>query len=259
MNVFYPSEETAKLKYYSKLFGTVEIDSTFYAYPSRGTVAGWVRNTPKDFTFSAKLPKVISHDKVLDLEKDVETDLRRFIDLMEPVRRADKLGVILIQLPPFFTRDFGRLEEFFKALPQEYKWAVEFRNLSWLADETWELLKKYHVANTIVDEPLLPPDPIVTSPHVFIRWHGRGKKPWYNYNYSELELEPWVKSLRKLQRESHEIYGYFNNHFRAYAVKNCIQMMKSLGVASETQIKSMTDITRHLAGEASQTTLGKFI
>src|SRR3989454_1115913 len=103
--VFYPSGNTNKLSYYSKVFNTVEVDSTFYAYPSKGLVHGWARYTPKGIVFSAKLPKVITHDKVLDVEKGAEADLLRVLGLMKPLIASGKLGPLLIQPPPSCTQD----------------------------------------------------------------------------------------------------------------------------------------------------------
>ena len=65
--IFYPDSKTPKLSYYSKIFKTAEIDSTFYANPKRGLVFGWAKNTPKNFQFSVKLPQLITHKKKLDL------------------------------------------------------------------------------------------------------------------------------------------------------------------------------------------------
>src|SRR5271155_924116 len=72
---FYPKGEKKKLSYYSRFFDTVEIDSTFYAYPNTGMILGAVKNTPPGFVFSAKLPKLITHEKALDLGKGVKEDL----------------------------------------------------------------------------------------------------------------------------------------------------------------------------------------
>ena len=100
--VFYPDSKTPKLKYYSGIFDTAEIDSTFYANPSKGLVFGWLRNTPKDFEFSVKLPQAITHKKQLDIKHGVEIDLSEFLNLMKPLHDANKLGPLLIQLPPSF-------------------------------------------------------------------------------------------------------------------------------------------------------------
>ena len=103
----------SKLRCYSRVFKTAEIDSTFYRNPSKGTVMGWLKYSPSDFFFSAKLPKTITHDKALGLRKDVKADLVEFLDLMRPLRLAGKLDCLLIQLPPKYSYNPKILEEFF--------------------------------------------------------------------------------------------------------------------------------------------------
>jgi uncharacterized protein YecE (DUF72 family) len=95
-DIFYRKGEKTKLRAYSQVFQTVEIDSTFYRYPSKGTVMGWLRYSPTDFVFSAKLPKLITHDKQLGLEADVKADLNNFLDIMQPLQLDGKLACLLI-------------------------------------------------------------------------------------------------------------------------------------------------------------------
>ena len=243
---FYVKKEKSMLKAYSKVFKTVEIDSTFYAYPSKGTVMGWVRYSPEDFVFAAKLPKLITHEKMLDLEEGVEEDLNRFCDLIRPVLLNGKLGCLLIQLPPTYALDPDNLESFFRILPAEFKFAVEFRHVSWMRNETWKLLKKYGVAYTIVDEPLLPPEVQVTSDFAYFRWHGHGIRPWFNYRYSAEELKPWVPRVRNVSDKVKKVYGYFNNHFHGYAVENCLQVLEMLGVLTQEQAQAKTTVENYL-------------
>ncbi len=82
---FYQKGEKRKLRAYSRVFKTAEIDSSFYRVPSKGTVMGWLRYSPSDFVFTAKIPKTITHDKRLGLKGDVKEDLQRFFDVMRPV------------------------------------------------------------------------------------------------------------------------------------------------------------------------------
>lgn len=243
---FYVRKEKSMLKAYSKVFKTVEIDSTFYAYPSKGTAMGWAKYSPEDFVFSAKLPKLITHEKMLNLEEGVEEDLNRFCDLIRPVLLDGKLGCLLIQLPPKYALDPDNLESFFRILPAEFKFAVEFRHVSWMRNETWKLLKKYGVAYTIVDEPLLPPEVQVTSDFAYFRWHGHGIRPWFNYRYSIEELKPWVPKVRNVADQVKKVYGYFNNHFHGYAVENCLQVLEMLGVLTEEQAKAKNTVENYL-------------
>jgi len=246
--VFYPSTTTNKLTFYSKVFRTAEVDSTFYAFPSKGMVIGWSRYTPADFVFSVKLPQTLTHEKRLDLKNGVEADLLRFLSLLKPLIAAGKMGPVLIQLPPSFNydEDFARLEGFLGVVPEDVRFAVEFRHPSWLRDDVWTMLRKRNVANTIVDEPLLPPDTVVTADFAFIRWHGRGSRPWYNYRYSPQQLEAWAPKVKEVSGRVKKTYGYFNNHFRGFAVENSLKMMGLLGESTPAQDEAGAKASRYL-------------
>jgi len=247
---FYPSTTTNKLSFYSKIYRTAEIDSTFYAYPSKGLVFGWTRYTPDDFVFAAKLPRAISHEKKLELKKGAEADLVKFLGLMKPLIASGKLGAVLIQLAPSFSfdSDLGRLKAFLGVIPEDVRFAVEFRHPSWLREETWSLLRSKDVANVIVDEPLLPPDTVVTADFAFVRWHGRGSRPWYNYRYSEAELKAWVPKVKEVSSRVEKTYGYFNNHFKGFAVENSLKMMSMLGASTPEQDEAADRASRFIEG-----------
>lgn len=235
---FYAQKDKSLLQAYAKVFRTVEIDSTFYRYPLKGTVMGWVKYSPEGFIYNAKLPKLITHEKKLDSSLGIQEDLDKFVELLEPLWLGGKLGCLLIQLPPKFDYNSKTLEEFFKILPSPIRFAVEFRDESWLRGDTWDLLKKYNVAYTIVDEPLLPPEVQFTTDFAYFRWHGRGTRPWYNYRYRAEELEPWVPKVKKATEKVKAVYGYFNNHYHGYAVENCLQVLEMLGVLTPEQAEA---------------------
>jgi len=249
---FYSKTDRSMLQAYTKVFRTAEIDSTFYRYPSKGTVMGWTRYSPEEFVYTAKLPGLITHEKNLDLSKGVEEDLKAFVELMEPLYLNGKLGCILIQLPPKFGFNPEKLEQFLEILPTQVNFAVEFRDKSWIRNETWALLEKCQVAYTIVDEPLLPPEVHITSRIAYFRWHGRGSRPWYDYRYPSNELEPWVCKVKEVAGKTNKTYGFFNNHFHGYAVENCIQIMEMLGVATPKQVETKKRVETHL-NKLSQT------
>jgi uncharacterized protein YecE (DUF72 family) len=259
--VFYPSQSTNKLSFYSKVYRTAEVDSTFYAFPSRGLVLGWARYTPDDFVFSAKLPQAITHEKKLGRGKGVEADLLRFLSLMKPLIAAGKMGPVLVQLPPSFSyeHDLASLKGFLEIAPEDIKFAVEFRHPSWLREEVWSLLRSKNVANTIVDEPLLPPDTITTADFAFIRWHGKGSRPWYNYRYNEAELKAWVPKVKEVTARVKETYGYFNNHFRGFAVENSLKMMGMLGISTPEQEEAGAKAARYLNTGGKETGEGSML
>jgi uncharacterized protein YecE (DUF72 family) len=250
---FYQKGEKRKLRAISRVFKTVEINSTFYRYPSKGLVMGWLRYSPSDFVFTAKLPKVITHDKKLGLKGDVKADLETYLELMRPLQLSGKLACLLIQLPPKYDYNPENLKTFFEFLDPSFKYAVEFRNLSWMRMETWSLLKECNVAYTNVDEPLLPPEVHLTADFTYFRWHGRGERPWFDYLYEKAELDEWVPKVEEAAGNVKKVYGYFNNHFHGYAPENCLYLIEKLGLLSEEQKKAQ----KKTMGKQSQ--LGSFV
>ena len=258
---FYTKMDKSMLRAYTRVFKTVEIDSTFYRYPSKGTVMGWTRYSPDGFVYTAKLPGLITHEKKLELAQNIDEDLQRFLELMEPLSLSGKLGCILIQLPPRFDYRPKQLEDFLKLLPTYVKFAIEFRDPSWMRNETWALLEKYKVAYTIVDEPLLPPETHLTSKIAYFRWHGQGTRPWYNYRYRPEELEPWAPRVQEVASNVERVFGYFNNHYHGYAVENCLQIMEMVGALDPKQIeiKNRMESYRKAATQMTYSTLEAFV
>jgi uncharacterized protein YecE (DUF72 family) len=257
---FYTKMDKSMLRAYTNIFSTVEIDATFYRYPDKGTAMGWARYSPEGFVYSAKLPGLITHEKKLDPAQDIEKDLERFLELMEPLSLSGKLGCLLVQLPPRFDYKPKQLEDFFKLLPTNVRFAIEFRHPSWIRSETWALLEKYKIIYTIVDEPLLPPELHVTSNIAYFRWHGRGRRPWYDYRYSADELQQWTPRVKEVAKKVDKVFGYFNNHYHGYAVENCLQIMQMMGIIKPKQIEAKTRIEnfRKKSVQQSLSTLESF-
>lgn len=212
VKVFYPDTQTKKLQYYSQFFNTAEMDATFYEkfykYMTKETFVNMNKATPDNFQFSVKVPETVTHDRRLDVSKGVVTHLEEFLDKISPLKISNKLGAVLIQLPPSFTvKEFRTTEEFLDRLPTGYDYAIEFRNPSWNTEGPWEMLKHYNIAAVMTDSP--EPDKlkflsetIVTASHSFIRWHGRNVKHRYNYLYSKEELKPWAEKVKKISTET---------------------------------------------------------
>ena len=256
---FYPPKFPAKerLAYYADHFDTVEVDSTYYRLPSESMVQGWAERTPDDFTMHVKAFGLMTRHPVKlevlpdDLRDAMPVDergrvdrpprelrgevFRRFLEALEPLRVAGKLGGILFQLPSYVV---------FKEHSFEYlEWAreqlggdtmlVEFRHRSWLEEEnvveTLSFLERIGAAYVTVDAPkspsaknLVPTVPAVTSSLAYVRFHGRNLDTWnkrggsaaerFDYLYSDEELAEWVPILRQLAGESQEAYAFFNNN-----------------------------------------------
>jgi uncharacterized protein YecE (DUF72 family) len=240
---FYPNNRVAKLPFYSHIFNSVEVDSSFYRTPSKSMVAGWIKATAPDFKFSLKIPKTVTHDKRL---AGIEKEFLDFVDLVEPIAKAGKLGCLLAQLPPTFTfKEKDSLESFFNLLPRDIHFAVEFRHESWNREETWDLLEKYDVANTVIDSPIefLTRPVVTTTTHSYVRWHGRGKPILYDYTYSEQELRPWLDKLEGMEEKVPVVYAYFNNNTGAPA--NLLHLLEMRGELTDAQKKVKARAERH--------------
>lgn len=150
LNVFYPDSKTRKLNYYSQFFDTVEMDATFYKrfyeHMTPSLFIGITKATSEDFKISVKVPETITHEKRLDVSKDVIADLKEFLDKISPLNNTNKLGAIIIQLPPSFTiKESKNLEKFLDALKNntdiesKNHYALEFRHNSWDTEGVLEL------------------------------------------------------------------------------------------------------------------------
>lgn len=238
---FYESEERM-LGQYASVFDTVEIDSTFYGFPKPGTILGMTRHTPGQFVFSAKLNQLFTHDLRMKLDEKGVEKLDEFCQLLDPLLTRDKLGCVLIQLPPSQHADHKLLEDFLAKLPHRFDWAIEFRHKSWMQPKTWLVLDQYSCAYCIVDEPLLPPEVHVTSKLGYIRWHGHGERPWYNYEYTENQLREWLPRVKEVAQNTEKLTGVFNNHFHGYAPENCLQIMQMLGIAEPKHVQKLQKV-----------------
>ena len=217
-----------KLRYYAGRFPIVEVNSTFYHLPSTAVVASWVRRTPSRFVFAAKFPQSITHEREL---VGADEELRQFLTVLKPLREAGKFAAALLQLPPSLKFVPGTVRAFYERLPSDLPVAVEFREPSWLAPESFDLLREFHLAYVIVDGPHLPIQLETTAPFAYVRWHGHGSNVWYDYTYSADELAAWVPRVREVAERAPTVYGFFNNHFRGDAAANCASLTELLGLS----------------------------
>ncbi len=218
---FYPTDIPQKnwLSFYARTFNTVEINMTFYRYPKPDTLKAWLDKTPKDFTFTLKANRQITHLKRI---KGVKNEVRYFYVLADSLR--DRLGCILFQLPPSLTLDLGLLKDFLSHLSSDHRNVLEFRHQSWYVEDVFEMLRVHKVIFCVVSSPQLPEDIIETAETAYFRFHGR--VGWYKYDYSDDELKDWAEAIKKIKAK--EFFIYFNNDYQAYAAANCKNLEKYL-------------------------------
>jgi uncharacterized protein YecE (DUF72 family) len=218
---------------------------------TKETFVNMTKATPDNFQFSVKVPEMVTHDKRLDVNKGAITQLEEFLEKISPLRDTNKLGALLIQLPPSFTvKEFRNTEEFLDRLPSGYDYAVEFRHPSWNTEGPWELLNHYNIAAVMTDSPEIDKlqflsEVTITARHSFIRWHGRDARHRYNYLYSKEELKPWVDKVKQISTETPVVRGYFNNHYGARSVVNALEFKEMLGKVLSEKEKSALEHARN--------------
>lgn len=245
---FYPTGKINELEYYSQFFDTVEINSSFYRPPNPGYVYNWARRVPEGFLFTVKLWQKFTHPKMYEeatgeaaviSQKDVD----QFKRSIEPLARYGKLGALLAQFPPSFKNDgFGQqiIGAVIKTF-NEYRLAVELRHRSWSDDEnTARFLRENNVTWVQIDEPKfqssIAGEVPITADVAYFRFHGRNAEMWwkgdsetrYKYLYSGDEINELVEKVKVASEQTNLTFALFNNHWRGYAPRNAVDMMKAL-------------------------------
>jgi uncharacterized protein YecE (DUF72 family) len=173
---FYPPRIPAgeMLAHYARQLPTVEINHTFYRMPAERTLAEWASAVPPEFRFGLKLNQKLTHVQRL---RDPEELLERFLSVAGPLARTDHLGPILVQLPPQFRADVERLERFLALVPPLFRFALEVRHPSWLAEETYAVLRQHRVALCLAETDGVPAPDAVTADFVYIRLRREAYDP----------------------------------------------------------------------------------
>ncbi len=207
------------LPFYAELLRTVEVNNSFYRLPEGATLDRWRERTPEDFLFTLKAPRAITHLKKL---RNCKSSVGGFLGRLERLGR--KLGPILFQLPPHWHCNTQRLEAFLDLLPDNYRYAFEFRDPSWHTEETYLILKERNMAFCIYDLEGFTSPLATTTDFVYIRLHGPGRQA-YAGSYTSSSLRTWAgRAKRWDRRERREVYVYFDNDEAAHAVKNARHM-----------------------------------
>jgi len=223
--LYYPDKlpKSKWFEYYAKDFDTVEINNTFYQLPKDQTFKNWHEQAPKNFLFTVKANRFITHIKRL---KDPAEPLERFFAGARLLK--ENLGPFLYQLPPSMHKDLDRLKSFIKCLPKGKLSVFEFRHKSWFSDDTYELLDKFSVGFCIHDLVGVPTPRIITGDLIYIRFHGPTGR--YQGNYTKAMLKNWADWLKEHIKKAHSIYAYFNNDIHAYAVYNAKTLKEQVDV-----------------------------
>jgi uncharacterized protein YecE (DUF72 family) len=273
---WYPAEvkndAAGRLRYYADHFPMVEVNATFYALPDVRTTAAWAERVPEGFRFHVKAHQVISGHpsepgrlptplRELPAELDARGRIRRpsrelrdaVIDaLLEAVGPlGDRMGAILVQLPPYVASGERQRAELGRILTRlaPARAAVEFRHRSWAApgerERAEELLGAHGAAWVCVDAPridvasAMPPVVVSTSDTLaYVRLHGRNAATWttsrtvaerFDHVYTDDEMGEWIDPVLDLAERAQEVAVVFNNNARDFALRNAARFTRMLG------------------------------
>ncbi|MFO7956085.1 MAG: DUF72 domain-containing protein [Candidatus Brocadiia bacterium] len=215
---FYPDDlpKDEWFGYYAQHFDTVEVNNTFYHLPEPETFDDWFEQAPEGFCYVLKFSRYGTHLKHL---KDPEDTIGLF---MERARRlGPTLGPILVQLRPNWHVNVERLAGFLEAAPEDQRWAVEFRDETWLCDEVFDLLREHEAALCIHD--MIEDHPReVTADWVYLRYHGADT--WGDYSHQALSAQAQI--IQDYLDRGLDVYAYFNNDANAYSVSNATDLRR---------------------------------
>lgn len=261
---FYPASlpEGRWLEFYSRYFGAVEVDTTFYHAPAPHVAEHWFSQTPASFRFAVRMPRRITHQGRL---RNCQTEVRDFLKTLEPLRH--KLACVLIQLPPSFSpqNDESALRHFLGELPTNIRFAVEFRHYDWHLPRVVHLFEKHRICWVWNDTaPLAHQGRAAfeflphTTDFLYLRFLGDLRTEFNSsggrsHEYGRLlwsrktSMENWCVKLARHMETSREVLAFISNHYEGMAPASCQRFARMCGVPLDLP-KSESVLQMNLAG-----------
>ena len=199
---FYPAKLPANkfLEHYAQRLNAVEINYTFRRMPAAATLENWVQATPPGFVFALKAHMRITH--ILRLKNAGEAT-GIFLRAIDPLRSARRLGPILFQLPPQMRCDLGLLEAFLAVLPDDLRYAFEFRHASWLVDDVYRQLERRNISLCVAESEKLEVPEVITADFVYYRL----RKP----SYTQEDVDAIAQRARELLGQGKDLFLMFKH------------------------------------------------
>jgi uncharacterized protein YecE (DUF72 family) len=240
---FYPPnlESSEWLRYYSQIFDYVEIDSSFYRIPNEFMVKNWFRKTPDNFRFTAKFPKIITHDKhLVDVDKEVEIFLKNIGPL------HTKTLTLLIQLPPSMEIMPGLegLRQLVPILDNKFRYAVEVRHQSWFQDLAYNFFANNNICMVWSQLVGIRTPPIVTTDFLYVRFIGDrsiDEKDFGTIQKDRVsEMNKWASRIKKVEKEGDKEIGLAmiaaNNHYAGFGPGTANMFRRMVGLSELSRI-----------------------
>jgi len=213
--VFYPQglPQSKWFDYYTQHFNTLELNVTFYRFPTLKSLQAWYDKAPDGFVFSAKVPRWITHYRRFE---ETERMLGDFYGLLKDGLK-EKMGVVLFQLPGQFAYSTEKLHKIIAQLDYSFTNVIEFRNEGWWRKDVMQLLKKNNIGFCGVSFPKLPEDAVINTTMPYYRFHGVPKL--FYSQYSKAFVKKIYEQLAT-KKSAKTIYVYFNNTATQAAINN---------------------------------------
>jgi uncharacterized protein YecE (DUF72 family) len=178
------------------------------------------------FAAGAQNSQEITHENNLVGSEELA---RSFVETMGLL--GEKLGPLLLQLPPSFTVEgMGELEDFLASLPEGFRYAVEVRHRSWLRSDLPAMLRDHGAALTLIDYPRMPRMEEATAGFVYVRWLGDRREFPEGHTAPKRDrrehLEWWSSLLDRFLKEGREIFAYANNHYQNHSPSTLEQLLE---------------------------------
>src|SRR3984957_2739846 len=217
-------------EHYLKRFDTVEINASFYSWPTVANIQAWRRQPgKKKFVYTIKVCELITHVKRFKGTKTLIRDFGMIADIL-----GEQMGCFLFQLPPSYRYTKTRLNDIVSQLDPGRRNVVEFRHASWWNEAVYNAFRKAGIIFCSCSGPRLPDELIRTADEVYVRLHG--PKRWYRHDYSTEELVEWTNRIKASGAK--RAWIYFNNDNDAHAPKNATalrRMLRGFGPLPATQ------------------------
>jgi uncharacterized protein YecE (DUF72 family) len=211
---FYPQEMPTGewFGHYAAHFQTVEINASFYSWPTEAAVRTWLKQAPQeDFVYTVKVNELITHIRKFDDTETLVKDFGVIADILE-----SRMGCFLFQLPPSFHYSEDNLQRILGQLDHSRRNVVEFRHASWWNETVYAAFRRTGTIFCSCSGPRLPEALVKTADDIYVRFHGVTQ--WYRHDYSDEELGAWAGRIR--ESGAKRAWVYFNNDYDGFATKN---------------------------------------
>jgi len=219
---FYPRSlaQSKWFHYYTQHFDTLELNVTFYRFPTLNSLKGWYDKAHEGFSFSAKVPRSITHFKKFE---DTERMTDDFYELLKEGLK-EKLACVLFQLPPSFLYSEEKLQKIISQMNPSFNNVIEFRHESWWRKDVQSTLKKHNIIFCGASFPKIPYDDAVINTSIcYYRFHGVPKL--FYSEYDEAFIQKIYNQILQ-NKNAQAAYIYFNNTASLAALHNAKYFQK---------------------------------